>query len=312
MDRYTRGFILASLLYLAVGGILGLLMVLDPTSYVVQFSHVHLLLAGFMAMMVFGVGYFILPRFAGRELQWPSLVGIHFWLANVSLIVLVIAKPMALESEWPAWNGLAHAGALIQVLSFLMFTVNLGTTLLIPAKKAVAQVASEPEARPASSSPGRALPMVGPSASAPPPLGPASPVIEFVDRKAGALELLVQAGLRPLQDPGHLKMVRAKGVTLMHACQAHGIPLQELLPRLIALPDQPAGGGGPDITADLIIGDMVARHPETREVLRRRFGDGCFTCPGFATETLAQGATMHGVETEDLLAELRAAIGGGK
>ena len=60
MDRYTRLFILASLVYLSVGGILGLTMAMVPTLAAhVLFPHVHLLLGGFMAMMVFGVGYFI-------------------------------------------------------------------------------------------------------------------------------------------------------------------------------------------------------------------------------------------------------------
>jgi hybrid cluster-associated redox disulfide protein len=54
---------------------------------------------------------------------------------------------------------------------------------------------------------------------------------------------------------------------------------------------------------------MVDAYPETAPVLERRFGSGCFTCPGFATETLTQGAMMHGADVHRLVSELKAVIG---
>jgi len=72
----------------------------------------------------------------------------------------------------------------------------------------------------------------------------------------------------------------------------------------------PGGGcGTAEITPDTLIGGMVDAHPETAPILELRFGSGCFTCPGFATETLTQGAMMHGADVDQLVAELRAAIG---
>ena len=97
MDRITRSFILASLIYLAVGAVLGLIMAMAPQFLGrVQFSHVHLLLGGFMAMMIYGVGYFILPRFASSSIRWPSMVAAHFWLANLSLLGMVVARPLSI------------------------------------------------------------------------------------------------------------------------------------------------------------------------------------------------------------------------
>jgi len=339
MDRYTRLFILASLVYLSVGGILGLTMAIAPSlAAQVLFPHVHLLLGGFMAMMVFGVGYFILPRFAARTLQWPGLVAVHFWLANLSLLAMVVAYPIEGPGAAPVWTTLLHVGTTAQAVSFLMFSLNLGLTLIIPPKTAgvehqasagptaAARTRSGPlpmagqAAATCAPAPTRSgsLPMVGPSAGAPSPaparaaFGPDTPIAEVVERKEGAVEVLVQSGLRPLADPAHLEMVKQRGLPVGYACRAHGIAVDELLARLEALPERaaPATGavGRVTFSPEQVIGAMVDAYPATREVLRKRFGEGCFTCPGFATETLAQGAMMHGVDVNDLLAELGEAV----
>jgi len=311
MDQATRAFIVASLVYLALGGLLGLSMAVVPDAPgYLHFSHVHLLLGGFMAMMVFGVGYFILPRFAGAALRWPRLVGVHFWLANLSLVAMAVARPLDVTLDHPAWGGLFHTGALVQAVTFLMFASNLGLTLL--AKKPAPAVEEAPSV-PATGGKGEAaLPVVPRSAPPRPALGPETAVAEIVDRKEGARELLVEAGLKPLQDPEHLAMVRKVGVSIGHACSQHGIALEPLLARLGALPDRGGADPGGPLTPDDFIGRVVERYPATRDVLQRRFGDGCFTCPGFNTETLAQGAMMHGVAVEKLIAELEAARRGEK
>jgi hybrid cluster-associated redox disulfide protein len=310
MDRTTRAFVFASLVYLVAGAVLGTLMAVIPQMRVgLLFTHVHLLLAGFMAMMIFGVGYFILPRFVGRGLQWPSMVPAHFWLANVSLIGLAVARPMQALTGSGAWGGIVHLAAVVQLLSLCLFAANLGVTLLASSKPAAA-AASPPERPRAEGAP--ALRMAGaqaaPSCAT---LGAETPVGEIVDRKEGAQAVLVEAGLTPLRDPAHLEMVRRAGIPLAQACTRHGIPLDELLERLRALPDRATSSAGGTITPDHVIGELVRRHPATREVLRTRFGDGCFTCPGFETETLAQGAMMHGVDVGELIADLERAAGGG-
>jgi hypothetical protein len=309
MDRPTRSFIIASLFYLAAGGILGMLIGVVPALQGhLLFSHVHLLLGGFMAMMVFGVGYFILPRFAARNLRWPSMVTVHFWLANTSLPVMVIARPVGFALNAPEWTGIFHLAAVVQVVSLLLFVVNLGWTLLAAARPtAAATDTASPHTPAAAVGTPDGLNVVNQAPPSHTVLGPDTPVGEIVDRKDGALEILVEAGLRPLEDPQHLAMVRRAGVPLGHACSRHGIALDAILPRLRELPDRPAGGSA-RLTADDAIGAIVERYPATREVFRQRFGEGCFTCPGFATETLAQGALMHGVEVGDLIAELEGVL----
>lgn len=91
MDRYMKAFVVMSMVYLFAGSALGVWLCAHDPSMDVRFAHVHLNLLGFMAMMIFGVGYFILPRFAGRTLRWPGLVAVHFWTSNLSLWGMVLS-----------------------------------------------------------------------------------------------------------------------------------------------------------------------------------------------------------------------------
>jgi len=64
MDKYAKAFVKASMIYLGIGAMTGLCMVLWPdTRFTVTRVHTHINLLGFMAMMIYGVGYHILPRF---------------------------------------------------------------------------------------------------------------------------------------------------------------------------------------------------------------------------------------------------------
>ncbi len=294
MEGKTKRFIFAALFYMAVGAVVGLLQAINP-SWVntLRFSHAHLLLLGSGAMMVYGIGYFILPRFASANLLWPGLVSIHFWLANTGLIGMVLFKPLGVALMSPMFTGLFYAATVIQVLGMFMFCINLAATLATAPPLAVHEPAAMVRTQPAAAS----------------LLTPDSPVADWVDGKEGARELLVAAGLRPLADSEHMELARKAGVTLSHACMKHGMPLDDLVAQLFALPDKRWRLSPAQITPDTIIGAMVDAYPETGPVLERRFGSGCFTCPGFPTETLTQGAMMHGIDVHDLVAELKAATG---
>ena len=49
--------------------------------------HVHLLLVGFVCMMIFGISYHVLARFAGRgpDHYSPGAARLQLWLVNVGL-----------------------------------------------------------------------------------------------------------------------------------------------------------------------------------------------------------------------------------
>ena len=111
MDRYTKGFVVASLVYFFLAAVLGIWMGGTDAAGWVRFAHVHFNLLGFMSMMIYGVGYFILPRFNGRTLRWPSWVPAHFYAANLGLIGMVATAPsLPLHGLHPLLGPVGHLG----------------------------------------------------------------------------------------------------------------------------------------------------------------------------------------------------------
>jgi cbb3-type cytochrome oxidase subunit 1 len=64
-------------------------MAIRPEWIVYRPAHVHMNLLGFVTMIIFGVGYQILPRMMGYGLHSPRLAVLHWWLANIGLALMV-------------------------------------------------------------------------------------------------------------------------------------------------------------------------------------------------------------------------------
>ncbi len=62
------------------------------------------------------------------------------------------------------------------------------------------------------------------------------------------------------------------------------------------------------INAQMTILEVVNAHPETVEVFMSH-GLGCVGCSAARYENIAQGAAVHGIDAEMLVADLNAAIG---
>lgn len=304
MDRYTKGFIVASLFYFFIAAVLGIWM--GEASYPewLRFAHVHFNLLGFMSMMVYGVGYFILPRFNGKPLHWPDWLPLHFYLANIGLLGLAITaagRPSLAFSMF----------ALINIISVAMFAVNIGATIIIPEKEA------EP--------PGRAAP-----AEPEIEITPETRMAEIISTWPELVELLIKNGFTPLADPGHLEKIKAMPITLGMACERHGLDV-ELLASLLTkgarslarenpapevaaprpLQTAAAIAGtlqvGEAITHRHIIGDILRIYPATQKVFKKYYGAACFSCPGQATENIRQSAMIHNVDENRILTELNEA-----
>jgi hybrid cluster-associated redox disulfide protein len=65
-----------------------------------------------------------------------------------------------------------------------------------------------------------------------------------------------------------------------------------------------------DLTADMLVCDVLESHPETAPVFTR-LGLGCPSCLGASMDTLESAASMHGVSIEGLLAGLSEATTAG-
>ena len=89
MEWFVKAFIRASLAWFALGITLGLAMAAYPPWAVYRPAHAHMNVVGFITMMVFGVGYQLLPRLFGAPLRHRALAIAHFWLANLGLAGMV-------------------------------------------------------------------------------------------------------------------------------------------------------------------------------------------------------------------------------
>lgn len=130
MDKYAKAFVKASLTYLGIGTVLGVLMVvwLD-IRFTVTRVHVHILLLGFMVMMIYGVGYHILPRFMGRPVYSARLGNAQVWLANVTLIGLSISWILE-ASQGGIWHDVVVLFGIGQGVSIFLFVFNLWMSMV--------------------------------------------------------------------------------------------------------------------------------------------------------------------------------------
>ncbi len=351
MDRYTKGFVVASLVYFFLAAVLGIWMGGTGAAGWVRFAHVHFNLLGFMSMMIYGVGYFILPRFNGRTLRWPSWVPIHFLIANIGLIGMVATAP-----ELPSTGFILFSA--LSVVSAGMFAVNLGATMLLEPKTASEEEETSSSAGVSSATEGKPEDAATSATTQPVPPAPAAPGIdpdmrvgEILTRWPQTVDVFVGHGFASLANPEHREQVKQIPITLRMACQRHNVDLDYMVSELneaitpsfaaeavpsaevsaasssaakAATEDKPESGlagntkarspkgklaRGEAIGADHILGEILAAYPETEKVFRKYYGDGCFSCPGQATESVKQSAMMHNVSEKQLLAELNRAAG---
>ncbi len=134
MSPTVIGFIRTSLVSLVVGVILGVLIALGVFSgathpALITSAHAHVNLLGAVMMLIFGVGYHILPRFSGRQLYSERLSTVQLYVNIAGLagiVVMFIAG--AYTSRDLLVFGVAPFGALYAI-GALLFFVNMWKTL---------------------------------------------------------------------------------------------------------------------------------------------------------------------------------------
>lgn len=161
MDWVVKAFLKASLAWLGAGVSLGLAMAMHPAWAVYRTAHLHMNLLGFVAMMIFGIAYHVIPRFTGHPLFSRPLAIAQWWLANVGLALFVAGLALLpyLSLTTPARAVVATGGTLSAAAAYL-FIYNIWRT-----------IDGRPEARRASTrvpqaSPVRRLPLGGAAAGA--------------------------------------------------------------------------------------------------------------------------------------------------
>ena len=132
MDWFVERFIKASLVWFGLGITLGAAMAVQPALIVYRVAHMHMNLLGFVTMMIFGVAYHVIPRFTGHPLYSRRLAGVHWWISNAGLALLVTGFALAPRIGPGSVTVLATGGILAASGGFV-FIVNLWRTIDGPA-----------------------------------------------------------------------------------------------------------------------------------------------------------------------------------
>ena len=128
MDWFVKAFLKASVTWLALGVTLGVAMGVKPAWSIYRTAHLHMLLLGFVAMMIFGVAYHVIPRFVGSPLRSPRAAGAHFWLANAGLAIMVVGFMLRAQGK-PVSSLLLGAGGTAAAAGAYIFAFLMWTTL---------------------------------------------------------------------------------------------------------------------------------------------------------------------------------------
>jgi cbb3-type cytochrome oxidase subunit 1 len=126
MSKITVWFIRFALVYFLLAILLGIHMSVTGPVYPWMPIHVHFNLLGWMSMMIYGVGYHILPRFSGVPLWSERLSYWQMWLANIGLVGMAFG-----------WVARSSGGnptvllifAFVESVSIVFFVLNMMKTI---------------------------------------------------------------------------------------------------------------------------------------------------------------------------------------
>ena len=130
MDRFVKNFIVVSIVYLGMSSILGVCMLANQSLMSLKFVHSHLNMLGWVSMMIYGVGYHVLPRFSGRPLKYPKMGELQFWAANIGLIGMLVFYTLNIFTPAMKFNSISIAFGGLEVFSIVLFFYNMLATLL--------------------------------------------------------------------------------------------------------------------------------------------------------------------------------------
>ena len=128
MEWFSTAFLKSSLAWLGLGVTLGVAMAIDQHWIVYRPAHAHMNLLGFVAMMIFGVAYHVIPRFTGNALHSRRLARLHWWLANAGLALMVTGFGLGPRIGSSALPVLAVGGMLSAVGAYT-FIYNVWRTI---------------------------------------------------------------------------------------------------------------------------------------------------------------------------------------
>ncbi|MCK9417788.1 MAG: hypothetical protein M0R70_00235 [Nitrospirae bacterium] len=130
MDKFVKGFIVMSVVYLGASAVMGIVMLADQDVMALKFVHSHLNMLGWVSMMIYGVGYHILPRFMGRALYSNRIGEVQFYLSNISLVSMLLFYALNVYNPSDLYRTITVVSGAVQALAIFLFLYNMLMTLL--------------------------------------------------------------------------------------------------------------------------------------------------------------------------------------
>ena len=135
MDTFVRRFIIMSIVYLGISSLVGIAMLGSENAMALKFVHSHLNMLGWVSMMIYGVGYHILPKFMGRAMHSKTLGEIQFWMANIGLVAMLLFYTVNVYSPSGALVMVTVVAGVLETVSIFLFFYNMLMTLMTPVQQ---------------------------------------------------------------------------------------------------------------------------------------------------------------------------------
>jgi cbb3-type cytochrome oxidase subunit 1 len=139
MPPLIRRYIKTSFAFLIAGVLLGsyvsvgqYVVATYPPRLIIT-SHVHLLLVGFMLMIVMGVATWMFPRPARDDARYrPELAAAVYWTMTAATCVRAGAEILGAYADSSALRAAIALGGLGQAAGVLLFVINMWTRVRMP------------------------------------------------------------------------------------------------------------------------------------------------------------------------------------
>ncbi|MEK6590772.1 MAG: cbb3-type cytochrome c oxidase subunit I [Nitrospinota bacterium] len=132
MFSLVRRYVKTSLFFFLTGLMVGMWILIDQfigergTPAILISVHTHLILFGFVIMLIMGIAYWMFPRPAREDTRYsPSLAEINYWLITIGTSVRTAGElGLSFTYSLTSWLVLI-GGASLQILAGIIFAWNI-------------------------------------------------------------------------------------------------------------------------------------------------------------------------------------------
>lgn len=139
MTPLVRRYVKTSFVFLVAGMLLGGYATVEVNlrgrgvPWPLITAHVHLLLVGFVLMLIFGVATWMFPRPARDDARYrPGLAEAVYWVLTVSTALRALGELSAAAAGLRGGSWLAALGGTGQLAATLLFVVNMWVRVRMP------------------------------------------------------------------------------------------------------------------------------------------------------------------------------------